>query len=321
MSSEARRAGFTGKTSDLSGYHKFCLKCGVTDRFPSLESLRFFEASARHGNFSRAASELGVTPTAVSLRIRNLEFDLKTRLFTRTGPRIALTEAGADLADRMAEILELTRSAVTACRAATAPLRVTATPTIARRWLAPRLPQYEELPGAAAIRLDVSADLRPADRFDVAIRSGVGPWPGLSSVELLPILRTPMLSPKLTVKRRLTSPFQLLEFTLIRDDHWKLWFEQSGIVEARPKFSPIEYETQDMEALAAIEGAGVALLSPLFFGDLLSDRRLVQPFARISHVGDGYHALRHPQDDRPEVDHFLRWLRAEAKITADSAGI
>ena len=105
----------------------------MADRFPSLESLRFFEASARHGNFSRAAGELGVTPTAVSLRIRNLELDLKTRLFTRAGPRISLTKAGAELAGRMGEILTLTRSAVEACRASTTsvpPRR----PSVSCRW-------------------------------------------------------------------------------------------------------------------------------------------------------------------------------------------
>ena len=54
----------------------------------------------RHGNFTRAAAELGVTPTAVSLRIRDLEAELGAELFHRSGPRIAATEAGAALAGR-----------------------------------------------------------------------------------------------------------------------------------------------------------------------------------------------------------------------------
>src|SRR5687768_12436628 len=109
-----------------------------------MESLRVFEASARHGNFTRAGKELGVTPTAVSLRIRELEAELGQNLFVRNGPRIALTDAGSRLAARMAEVMTITRSAAE-CRAAGVTLRITATPTFAAHWLAPRLAAYHAL--------------------------------------------------------------------------------------------------------------------------------------------------------------------------------
>jgi LysR family glycine cleavage system transcriptional activator len=292
----------------------------VADRFPSLESLRFFEASARHGNFSRAAGELGVTPAAVSLRIRNLELDLKTRLFTRAGPRISLTRAGAELAGRMGEILTLTRSAVEACRASTTPLRVTATPTFARRWLGPRLSKYQAQKGAVAIHLDVSTDLRASNQFDVAIRSGLGPWDELVSVPLFPILRTPMLSPALMNGKVVSSPVELLDFPFIPDANWNRWFAEMGVGKPSLDFSPVEFQTQDMEALAAVEGDGVALISPLFFQDLLAEGRLIQPFCHVMRGNDHYFVLRHAADSRAEVDHFVRWLCEEAEVST-AAGL
>ena len=52
----------------------------------SLESLRMLAACVRHGNFSRAADELAITPTAVSQRMRALEAQLGVKLSAATAP-------------------------------------------------------------------------------------------------------------------------------------------------------------------------------------------------------------------------------------------
>ncbi len=52
-------------------------------RLPPLNSLRAFEASARHRSFTRAADELNVTPAAISHQIKGLEEVLGARLFRR----------------------------------------------------------------------------------------------------------------------------------------------------------------------------------------------------------------------------------------------
>lgn len=282
-------------------------------RLPPLESLRVFEASARHANFSRAANELGVTPAAVSLRVRDLERDLGQRLFVRSGPRIALTEAGAELAARLAEVMALTRSAVAACRSTEAPLRVTVTPTFAARWLTPRLPRYHALPDAARIRLDVSIDLRPGDGFDVAIRSGRGDWPELVATPLLPLEQTPMLSPGLARRFAVAAPADLARVPLIPDEKWHAWFRGAGVADPNPTYSPVEYQTQEMAAGAAQEGVGAALLSPVLFAAALAEGRLVRPFSFTLAGPDAYHVLRHRDDQRRSVDHFVQWLCAEAR--------
>jgi LysR family glycine cleavage system transcriptional activator len=304
-----------GKTSDLPLNIKLCLKCSLTKRLPPLQSLQVFEASARLGNFSRAAAELGVTPAAVSLRIRNLESDLGTGLFKRNGPRVTLTDAGTELALSLADALALMKDAIGVCRSKPAPLRVSVAPTLARRWLVARLARYQQLPGAAPIKLDASTDVREPTDFDIALRSGRGPWPGLHSEVLLPILRTPMLSPGLADAHSLSSPADLARVLLLRDANWPGWFRAAGANPARLHYSPIDYETQDVEAAAAARGAGVALLHPMLFLDMITRGELRQPFPIVLDVGDACHLVRVPGDRRPEVEHFAAWLRQEARST------
>jgi LysR family glycine cleavage system transcriptional activator len=287
-------------------------------RLPPLESLRIFEASARHGNFTRAARELGITPAAVSLRIRDLEAELGQKLFLRNGPRITPTEAGTRLAAKMAEALAIARSAVTECRAAGVTLRVTATPTVAAHWLARRLPAYHEIAPSTHIRLEVSTELRTPSQFDVAIRSGYGGWPDVEAVDLLPVLGTPMLSPALAAKFPLNSPADLQDLPLLPDVNWRHWFSMAGIENPRLRLTSTTMVTQDMTAAGAVNGTGVALLSPVLFADLLAEGKLVRPFDPMFVGPETYYALRNRRDDRPEPAHFIRWLRD--RIAADWLG-
>ena len=61
---------------------------------PPLDSLRFFEAAARHQSFARAAAELHVTASAVAHRVRMLEKHLDVPLFDRRQRGVRLTGRG-----------------------------------------------------------------------------------------------------------------------------------------------------------------------------------------------------------------------------------
>ncbi|HET6606646.1 MAG TPA: LysR family transcriptional regulator, partial [Rhodopila sp.] len=65
-----------------------------------------FLAIARHGNFRRAADELGCTPSALSHALRSLEERLDVRLVNRTTRSVALTEAGERLYNRVAPAVQ-----------------------------------------------------------------------------------------------------------------------------------------------------------------------------------------------------------------------
>ncbi len=78
----------------------------MTYRLPSLNSLRAFEAAARHLSFKNAASELGVTPGAVSQQVKKLEGSLGVDLFRRLSNGLLLSEAGEIYLPRVTQVFQ-----------------------------------------------------------------------------------------------------------------------------------------------------------------------------------------------------------------------
>jgi LysR family transcriptional regulator, glycine cleavage system transcriptional activator len=278
----------------------------VPKRLPPLDSLRVLAACTRHGSFTRAALELKITPAAVSQRIRALEAELGVKLFSRHGPTLTTTDRAKALGQRVEQALSLMRAAVNDCSRVKQPLRVTCAPTFASRWLVPRLATYHTMPGADAIVLDNTQTVLPGGSFDVAIRSGVGPWPDCRSAMLMAERRTPMLGAKWRTKR-LTAK-KLLEMPLIPDAGWSEWFRLSGIPNAKPTFVATRYSNYDLEAQAAAQGVGAALLSPVLFADLITQGVLTAPFSVVLHEARAYWLLW--ADESPER-HFVRWIKSQ----------
>lgn len=274
---------------------------------PPLDSLRVLAACVQHGSFSAAARALSLTPAAVSVRMRNLEAQLGVKLFHRHGPRLTVTAEGMLLAQKVDHAMALLRAAVDGCRRQQAPLRVTCAPTFASRWLIPRLVEYHALEAAQPITLDTTATMLPPSMFDVAIRSGRGPWPGLSAVELLREQGTPMLSPALAGGSTVSLD-TLLELPLIPDRRWKAWLALAGRPHATIRTAATRFPTYELEALAAVQGVGVALLSPVLFGDLCRSGALIAPFDAVVEGPDSYWLL---WAEGAPAPHFVDWLSAQ----------
>jgi LysR family glycine cleavage system transcriptional activator len=256
--------------------------------------------------------ELGITPTAVSQRVRALEAEMGVKLFHRHGPTLTTTDRAKALGQRVEQALSLMRTAVDECRRVKQPLRVTCAPTFASRWLVPRLASYHTLPGANAIVLDNTQVALPAGSFDVAIRSGVGPWPDYSSAKLMAEQRTPMFSPK-WAPARLTAK-KLLELPLIPDPQWSAWFKLAGIPNAKPTFVATRYSNYELEAQAASQGIGAALLSPVLFADLVAQGVLIAPFSWTIEGPASYWLLW--SDESPDR-HFVKWVKAQFGIATE----
>lgn len=280
----------------------------MRNALPSLESLRVLAACVRHGNFSRAAAELGITPTAVSQRMRALEAQLGIKLFRRHGPRLTTTDRARALGQRLEHALALMRGAVDDCRRQKNPLRVTCAPTFAARWLVPRLATYQTLPGANAIAMDASQGLSPPGFFDVAIRSGIGPWPGCESVRLLSEQGTPMLSPKWAPPGSRLTVRRLLRIPLIPDPRWSEWFALAGLPNAKPTFVAARFPNYELEAQAALQGIGAALLSPVLFAQFTAQGALVAPFACAVEGPNSYWLL---WTRESAATHFVGWMKSQ----------
>jgi LysR family glycine cleavage system transcriptional activator len=282
---------------------------------PSLESLRTLAECVRVGSFAAAAETLFLTPAAISLRIRTLERDLGKILFVRSGPRVTPTNAAIALAARIDRAMDEIDAALGEFRGARPLIRVTAPPSFASRWLAPRVAQYQSDNPDVAIELDVSTDLRSRDTFDVAVRTGAGVWPGLRAQALFPVDLTPMLSPALAGDRRFARPSDLLKFALLPHPDWPQWFHEAGDVdEGQFRYAAIEYPSHELNAEAALAGEGVALLPRSLFQPLLARRKLVAPFDHVLAEADWHFALLHDRETRPEPATLVAWLQAQAQL-------
>src|SRR5918997_3686459 len=107
---------------------------------PPLAAIRCFEAAARHGSFTRAAEELGMTQAAVSNQPKMLEDRVGTPLFARLPRQVVLTEAGRKLAPGVSEAFGMLAAAFDGVgRNVDTTLSMSVLPTVAAHWLVPRL--------------------------------------------------------------------------------------------------------------------------------------------------------------------------------------
>jgi len=265
------------------------------------------------GSFAGAADRLALTPAAVSLRIRTLELELGRSLFTRVGRRVVPTPEAVTLANRVRQALDGIGDALDQFQAGAAPLRVTAPPTFASRWLAPRLPGYRAA-GGALIELDISSDLREPTAFDVAIRTGRGGWDGLDEYALTPVDVTPMAAPALLGSTALAGPEDLTKFDLLPHPDWGKWFARAELpMPSDLRFVGVDFSIFELIANAAVSGTGVALLSPTLFRPLLDSGQLVAPLETVLKGPDWYFALNREGDRRPAPRHFCDWLREQVR--------
>lgn len=287
---------------------------------PPLAAIRVFDAVARHGNFSRAADELNMTQSAVSYQIKQLESFVGAPLFNREARGVSLNARGAEVAPLVAQALAGLSRAFHAVRdSAHGVLAISTMQTIAGNWLAYRIGSFQMQHPDLAVRLDISSRLSDfaADGIDVAIRSGKGNWPGLTSHLLFDQSFTAVASPGYLAREgRPQSPADMIGHVLIApsDDWWNIWFEKAGLsAPIRIQRPGIDVETQQMAGSVAMAGHGIALITPRFEADCIATGRLIKLFDVEATTGDGYY-LAYPLEHRNsrKVKLFRDWVLKEA---------
>jgi len=300
-------------------------------RLPPLNALKAFEASARLLSFSQAARELGVTPGAISQQIRVLEDHAGGPLFRREGGAVALTDLGLMLQPVLRDAFEHLKRAADIIYGASRrrSLSISVPPSFAVKWLVPRLTRFSLL--HPEIEVWVSADMQLADvaggRVDLAVRYGLGDYPGVRSESLLDGGVIPVCSPELlSGPDPLTKPADLARHTLIhlgrsaveepRPD-WAAWLKSRKLTKIDATVGPRLDQTA-MAIEAAVHGRGVALAPRAFVAADLASGRLVAPFADGYFPTDmAYWALTRRTGLRKETQAFMVWLREEAAETAE----
>jgi LysR family glycine cleavage system transcriptional activator len=301
----------------------------MTVRLPSLTGLRAFEAAARHLSFTRAAAELNVTQTAVSHQIRRLEEQLGLRLFVRRNRSLHLTREAQDYLPSVHAAFEDLRLATERLLRADRPalLTVSTMPSLAAKWLMPRLGGFQEAHPAIEIRITASTHLVDfrRDEVDVAIRYGRGRWPGLRADWLMTEDLFPVCSPALLGgERPLRRPEDLAHHTLLharmsRDD-WQLWLTAAGLPPSLASRRGLTFDETLMALEAAIDGLGVALGRTPFVEADIAAGRLVIPFdVKLPAEAGFYVVAPHETADTPKIALFRQWLVATAKGAEPSA--
>ncbi|MBX8513912.1 LysR family transcriptional regulator [Pseudomonas cichorii] len=207
---------------------------------PPLQNLIAFEATVRHGSFTRAAAELHLTQSAISRQVAQLEEFLGRALFRREHKRIHLTIAGQIYAEEIHRIL-------TQCAEATAQvithsgeqqLTLACSSGVAALWLGPLLGRYKDEFPTVDIRLRVVDGLDSLVRaeFDLALYflREQSP-PGLDSRLLFAESVNAYCSPGYLNGQTL-EPEQLLDHCLLMLEDgqrqwlsWNDWFGRQGV--------------------------------------------------------------------------------------------
>ena len=294
---------------------------------PPLSAVRVFEAAARRQNFTQAAAELGMTQAAVSYQIRLLEERLGVPLFARIKGRVSLTDAGRRIAPLVASAFETLDDAFSGLVAEDqALLSISTAQTFATTWLAPRLGAFQIRHPDLAVRL--CTDNRLVDfstgEFHAAIRVGRGDWPGLKCHFLFRLHFSPICSAEFAARaparaagavarRAAAQPGRRLVGRLVR----------ATPASRRAKAAPdpgLVLDNQVMEANAAFAGAGVAMMTPMFWRRELADGAAGPAVRRISTSPSRSHWLVYPEGRRnqPKIAAFRDWLLAEVRETARS---
>ena len=288
----------------------------MSSPFPPFACLAAFEAVARRKNFSRAASELHLTPSAVSHQVAKLEQFLDIRLFERTAHKVELTIAGDDYLKRvsgaMAAISAATDNARKGVRNS---LHVHSTPSFATLWLMPRLKDFAK--DHPNISFSMSSSVVHSDfatgYTDIDIRYGAPHWPQLTVRPIFDEQIMPLASPAFIRRHRIDSPDDLMHVPIIQSTvgvvQWPDWFAAQNIAHTPGSYA-YRFDRAFMALDAAVQGLGVTFESTSIGALHLQKNRLKPVFASGEYLPVQAHFLVYPERhaQRPEVMSFVDWV-------------
>lgn len=284
---------------------------------PPLASFRFFNAAAQTQSFMKAAEHLHVTHGAVSRQVRSLEEALGVELFERRNRAVFLNHAGRLLHEVTQPMFEQLEDAVRQVqqKAREDILVVSCEPTIAMKWLIPRLPLFQQ--AHPDIQVQLLAAGGPIDfsrcEADVAIRRDDFHWnDSVQSVALCPEWVGPVCAPALVDQAGRLSGLQVLR-SKTRPGAWEQWLRL--VQKAACEVTTIDYEHFYLCLQAAGAGLGVSMASLLMVQDELASGQLIAPFG-FTRDGSGY-VLLSPRlsGESAKFAAFRQWLTLQMQAS------
>lgn len=286
-------------------------------RLPKLLGLQAFEATARLGSVSRAATELSLTQGAVSRQLQALEIQLGVQLFLRSKKRLVLSEAGAgflhDIRGGLAVLGDAT-DALISRQGRGGTLSLATLPTFGAKWLVPRLPRFCE--AHPHIALELITRLAPFDfsieQLDGAIHFGGSSWSGAIAEYLTKEKMIVVATPRLA--RKCQKPADVLQLPLLqitsRAFSWHTWLAAIGVTDV--SITPyLQVETFAMGIEAVLAGLCVGVLPSFFVAAEISAGLLATVGPAVTSESAYYFVYPERKRSYYPLHEFAGWIRKE----------
>jgi LysR family glycine cleavage system transcriptional activator len=284
-------------------------------RLPPLTGLEAFLFAARLGTFTRAGEALGLSPSALSRRIQALEKHVGEQLFVRGKLEARLTSAGSAYLSSAERALEvLVKGASDAHEAERSRVNITGSRYFMELFIAPHMAEFEAANPDLELIIDTNpivTDLRD-ENFDVAIRYGVGVWPGTEVETIVQLWGGPSCSPQLALTLSVPPKVEdLARQTLLHPSQepsaWERYFAAAGVAGLRGRENRF-FDDGALMYTAAAQGLGFVLASRDLLPPALRSGQFVFPFRDVA-TGDGFHFVFPPdRKGRPAVRRFCDWV-------------
>ncbi|MEI2415369.1 LysR substrate-binding domain-containing protein [Orrella sp. JC864] len=283
---------------------------------PKLNTLRAFEATARHLSFTRAARELNLTQTAISHQIKELETLVGAQLLDRSTNRVALTDTGMHYLRKIKPALVMIGTAsdeISNLRRSR--LHIACLSSFASRCLVPELQDFRRRHPEIEIRLTpvVGVDRIQEHDFDVCIGYGMNTMPDLAVHLFPPDDIFPVCSPALLAAGRLNTLQDLTRHTILRsvsplvDDDWATWMSYT-CPEPLAFKDEISFSGLCLPVEAAMAGIGICMGRSWIIQKELASGALVIPFDKKVRLSVSYFlGYRKDLAEVPKIRHFKQW--------------
>ncbi|MFT7558961.1 MAG: LysR family glycine cleavage system transcriptional activator [Flavobacteriales bacterium] len=289
-------------------------------RLPSLNILRVFECAARHLSFKKAASELFISPPAVSHQIRVLEEQLDIRLFERLNRGLKLSPQGEMYYPKVrAAIDQLNEATQSLMSNKERPIFViNSLPLIASLLLVPEIHLFQDSQPGFRIQIDSQSTQVDFDEgpLDVVIRHRIGNEPELIYTPLFKVAVTPFCSPNYFKDNPDVNPDTLEGARLIKlsvdAPCWPHWCDTFNI-NIKPK-DELFLSSFRASVDAALSGVGIAMGYTPPINAMIKSGEIITPYgAKMAPYGDACLVYRKSDKDRPIIKAFEKWLLSITK--------
>lgn len=279
-----------------------------------MTALVCFEAAARQLSFKQAASEMNVTPAAISHQMKALEADLGCALFTRRSKGVELTEKGALLFVSLQRGFETISEVVSQIRdrPETVDITIRSTTAFSSLWLTPKISAFWKVYPAFTIAQIVSDVATGANRCDLSIHYGN---PEDDHGEYRMLFQDRIIAagtPRFAAQHAISSIDDLLKAPLIHSSgeengwtNWPIWF--SSLQQPAPKGRNFYVNNYMIALQTARDDIGAVLGWSGLIKKLMREGELIQLVPESIPSPVAFHLKIHPRASA-KARIFADWL-------------